>query len=75
MALHAFNHHDGVVHHQANGQHQAEHRERIDRETEQGEEYKRAYQGNGNGQQWNQRRAPVLQEKVDHQNHQRDSDH
>ena len=74
VALHAFDDHNGIVHHQADGQHQPEHRERIDGEAEQREENKRAHQRNGHGQQRDQRSAPVLQEEVDHQDHQHDGD-
>ena len=74
VALHAFDDHNGIVDHQADGQHQPEQRKRIDRETEQREQNKRAHQRNGHGQQWNQRSAPVLQEEVDHQDHQHDGD-
>ena len=37
MVLHRFHHHNGVVHHQADGQDQPEQRERIDGEAQQGE--------------------------------------
>ena len=35
VVLHGLHHDDGVVHHQADGQHQAEQRERVDGEAEQ----------------------------------------
>ena len=38
VALHRLDHHDGVVYHQADRQHQAEQRERVDRESEHGKE-------------------------------------
>ena len=34
VALYTFDDYNGIVHHQADGQHQPEQRERIDRETE-----------------------------------------
>ena len=74
MALYAFDYDDGVIYHQANGQHQPEHRKRIDRETDQREDNKRTHKRNRHGQQWDERRAPVLQEEVDDKDHQSDGD-
>jgi hypothetical protein len=39
---HRLHHHDRVVHDDADGQHEAEHRERVHREAEEGEEDERA---------------------------------
>ena len=75
VALHTFHDDDGVVHHQADGQHQPEHRKRIDGEAEQREEDKGSNQRDRHGQQRNQRGAPVLQKEIDHQDHQHDRDH
>ena len=33
MTLHVFNHHDGVIDHEPDRKHQAEERERVDREA------------------------------------------
>ena len=65
VMLHDLDDDDGVVHHQTDGQHQAEQRERIDGETEQREKRERADQRNRHGEQRNQRRAPALQEDED----------
>src|SRR5205807_2684597 len=65
MALHRFHHHDGVIHHNADGQHQSEHAGDIDGEAQQREQRERADDRYGNGQQRNQRGAPVLQEDED----------
>ncbi len=75
MALHRFHHHDGVVHHDPDGQHQSEHARNIDGEPEQREDAKRADDRHRNREQRNQRCAPVLQEDEDHQKDQRDGFH
>ena len=72
MPLYRFHHHDGVVHHDADRQHQAEHAGDVDGETEDREQCNGSEHGDGNRQQWDQRRAPVLQEDEDHQQHQSD---
>ena len=74
VALDAFDDDNGIVHHQTDGQHQPEHRKRIDGEAEDGEEYKGAHQRDGHGKHRDQRSAPVLQEEVDHKDHQHDGD-
>ncbi len=73
VALYAFDDNDGIVYHQADGEDQSEHRKGIDREAEQWKQNKRAYQRDGHGQHRDQGSAPVLQKKVDHQDHQNDS--
>ena len=70
MVLHRFHHHNGVVHHQADGQDQPEQRERIDGEAQQRKDDERPNQGNRHRQQGNQRGAPALEEDVDHENDQ-----
>ncbi len=72
MALYAFDDNDGVIYDEADRQDQPEHRKRVDREAKEREENKRTYQRDGNGQQRDQCSAPVLQKKVDHQDHQND---
>jgi len=67
VALHAFDDDDGIVDHQADGQHQPEHRKGIDGEAKEREKNKGAHQRDGYGQQRDQRGAPVLQEEVDNQ--------
>ena len=41
VMLHGLDHHDGVVHHQADGQHQAEERQRVDGKAQQREDGER----------------------------------
>ena len=70
MAVNVFQHHNRVVHHQADGQHQAEQGEDIDSEAKQVQENKRADQGHRNRDKRNQRGAERAQENKDHRNHQ-----
>jgi hypothetical protein len=44
MTFHGFDHHDGIVHDQADRKDQAKERKRVDGETEQREEQERANQ-------------------------------
>jgi len=44
VALHAFDDHNGVIHHQADGEHQAEHGKRVNGEAKEREEDERAHQ-------------------------------
>ncbi len=60
--LHGLDHDDRVVHHQTDGQHQAEERERVDGEAKQREKRECANQRHRHGQQRNQCRPPALQE-------------
>ena len=63
---------DRVVDDDADGEHEAQQREHVDREAEQREEHERADERHRHGQQRNQRRAPVLQEDEhddDHEHH------
>ena len=68
--MNVFKHHDGIVHHQANGQHQRQQRQRIDREAGQRDERKGTHQADRNRHQRNDRRAQRAQEHKDHQRHQ-----
>ena len=72
IALHRFHHHDRVVHHDADREHQAEHAGDVDGEAEQREERERSHHRHRHRQQRNQRRSPVLQEDEHHQNYQAD---
>ena len=63
--LHRFHHHDRVIDHDADGEHQPEQRERVDGEAERGERSEGADERNGHHQNRNQRRTPALQEKED----------
>ena len=74
VTLYGFHHDDGVIDHQADGEHQAEQREGVDGEAEQREEDEGADQRDGNGQQRNQCGAPALEEDVHHHDHQQDGD-
>ena len=65
VMLDRFDDDDGVVDDQADGEHEAEERERVDGEAEQREKHERADQRNRHGQQRDQRRAPALQEDED----------
>ncbi len=67
-----FQHDDGVVHHQANGQHQSQQRQRIDREAEQVHQRERADQRHRNRHQRHQCGAQVAQKEEDDQEYQRD---
>ena len=69
VVLDGLDHHDRVVDHQADGEHEPEQRQRVDREPEQREDGERPDQGDGHGQQRNQRRPPALQEEEHHEDH------
>ena len=71
VAFDALDHDYGVVHHQADRQHQAEERQRVDGEAEHREKSEGAHQRNRHRQQRNERRPPALQEHEDHQRDQR----
>ena len=63
---------DGVVDHDADGQHQPEQRQRVDREAEREQHGERADDRHRHGDQRNDRRAPGLQEQDDDEHDQRD---
>ena len=69
-AFHVFQHHDGVVHHDADGKHHGEERQRIDGIAESIEARERADNGYGNGHAGNDGGAPALQKDVHHDEHQ-----
>ena len=71
VAVDVFQHHDGVVHHQADGQHQPQQGQGVDGETQGVEEDEGADQRYRNGHERDQRRPPVAQEHEDHRHHQR----
>ena len=64
-------HHDGVVHHQADGQHERQQREGVDAEARKGHERKHANQADGNRDQRDDRSPQCAQEQEHHQGHQR----
>ena len=70
--LHRLDHHDGVVHHQARGQHQAQQGELVDREAEDLDEGEGADQGDRNGQAGHHRGPPILQKDEQDDQHQHD---
>ena len=65
VALHVLDDNDGVVDDQTGGQRDAEHRERVDGESEDLDEGKGADQRDGNGDGGNDGGAPVEQEEED----------
>ena len=68
--MHSLDDHNGIVHHNGNSQQQGRQRQQVDRESEYRQEEERTYQRHWHGNQRNQRRAPVLQEDVNHDEHQ-----
>ncbi len=71
-ALDILHHHDGVVHQQADHQHQREQSQGVDRITRRRQHAEGAQQHHRHRDGRDQRRAPVLQEDVHHQHHQDD---
>ncbi len=74
MSLDAFDNYDRVIHNESDGQHESEHRKRVDRETKQWKENERTDQRDGHREQRNERRAPILKKYVDDNNDQHDGD-
>ena len=72
VALDVLDHHDGIVDDDADGQHQAEQRQRVDGEAEGQQHREGADDRDRHGDQRNDRGAPGLQEQDDHQHDQRD---
>ena len=72
VMLHRLDHHDGVVHHDADGQHQAEHRQHVHAEAQHREHDERAQQRDGHRAHRDDRGAEALQEDIDHDQHQHD---
>ena len=68
-ALDVFDHHDGVVHQQADRQHHGEHGQHVDREAQRQQDRQRAQQNHRDGDGGDQGGAEVLQEQEDHQEH------
>ena len=65
-------HHDGVVHHQADRQHQRQQRQRVDGEAEQRHQGEGADQADRDRDDRDDRGAHRAQEHEDHQRHQQD---
>src|SRR5215212_11895037 len=70
VMYYCFDHNYRVIDHDADRQHQAKHRQRVYRETEQREENEGAHERNGDSEQWNDRRPNILQEDKDDDYHQ-----
>ena len=69
-ALDVFQHHDGVVHHDADGQHHAEERQGVDGVAQGVHAREGADDGHRHGDAGNQGGPPVLEEDVNHDEHQ-----
>ena len=68
VALDVFNHDDGVVHHDADGEHETEQRQIVQRKAEHRHEEERTDERYRNGDEGNDRSPPRLQE-YDHDQH------
>ena len=69
VVLHGFDNDDGIIDHQANGKHETEQRERVDRESERRKNDERSDERNRNREQRNQRSPPALQKDEDNDDH------
>ena len=69
-AFDVFHHDDGVIDHDTDHQHHAEHGQHVDRKTERLQHCERAQQRNRHHQRRDQGVAEILQEQVHHQEHQ-----
>ena len=72
-ALDVLQHDDGVVDHDADGEHHAEERQRVDGVAEQQQAGEGADERHRHRGERDQRRAPVLQEEIHHQEHEQPS--
>jgi hypothetical protein len=72
VALHVLHYHDGVIHHDADGQHHAEQGQGVDGVAKAEHQREGADDGHRHRQQRDDGRAPGLQEDDDHQHHQGD---
>ena len=72
--LYRLHHHDGVIHHDTDGQYETEHRQRIDGKIQRDEEDESTDNGHGNSQYRDQRRPPVLQEEEHDDRYQQQGD-
>ena len=70
FGMHRFNYHNGIIHHNTNGQYQCKQGNQVERNAKELHEHKRADQRHRHGNGWNKRRTPVAQEKEHHQAHQ-----
>ena len=72
VPLDVLHHHDRIIHHDADGEHQAEQAQRIDRKAEQMHDGEGADYGDRHRNERNDRGAPGLQEQHHHDHHQHD---
>ena len=72
LDMDGFHHHDGIVHHDADGQHQGKEREHVDGKAHHLHEEEGTYQRHRHGNGRNQRGAEILQEDVHHHKHQQE---
>ena len=75
LGMHSLDYHNGIVDHNGNGQEQGRQRQQVDGESEYRQEEERTNERYGNGNKRDERRAPVLQEYVDDQEHQNEGEH
>jgi len=71
LRLHRLHHHDGIVHHRADGKHKGEKREQVDGKAYQRHHGKRADDGDEDGNRGNERGLDVLQEHIHHHDNQK----
>ena len=74
VALDVLDHDDGVVDHDAHGQHETKQRQIVDRDAERGENRKSADQRYRDSDHRDDRRPPALQKQVDDADHEEDRD-
>ena len=72
QSFHVFHDHDGVVHEQADGQHHAEQRQRIDGEAAGRKDAERAEEHHGHGQRGNDGGAKIMQEEQEREEDEHD---
>ena len=72
--VHVLQHHDGVVHHQPDGQHQRKESENVDREIERPEHQEGRDQGHGYGHRRHQHGPHAAEKQKNHQNDKPDGD-
>ncbi len=68
--LHRFDHHNGIIDHDTNGQHKRKKGQGVDGKPQRHKKRERTDDGYRNGQQRNERSPPALQEQEYHQNNQ-----
>src|SRR5450631_4205286 len=74
IVLHGFHHHDGVIDHDTDGQHEAEHGKGIDGKAQRYKKYESSYNGDGDRQHRDQGRPPVLQKEEYDDRHKQQGD-